>query len=122
MAVHSHEDLEVWQNGIKLLKNIYLITEQFPAKERFRLVDQMCRAAISIPSNIAEGSSRKSTKEFMRFIAIALGSLAELKTQIVIARELGYLLKQDWETLMAMTATLGKQLHALYKALERRND
>jgi len=92
--IESHENLEVWQMGIKLVKLIYLLTDKFPDKEKYRLTDQMCRASVSIPSNIAEGGARKSTKEFMRFVSIAIGLLAELRTQVVIAKELSYTNKE----------------------------
>ena len=118
--VESHENLEVWQLGIQLVKLIYELTSRLPDKENFRLVDQMCRAAISIPSNIAEGGARKSTKDFMRFLAIAIGSLAELRTQRVICVELGYIGKDDTKKLNSLMVTLGRKLHGLYNALERK--
>lgn len=120
-VVESHENLEVWQIGIKLVKLIYQLTDSFPDKEKYRLTDQMCRAVVSIPSNIAEGGARKSTKEFMRFISISIGSLAELRTQIVIARELGYINKEAISEISALVVVLGKKVHGLYNALERKN-
>lgn len=84
-------NLEVWQLSIALTKKIYLITAEFPEHELYTLTSQMRRASLSVPSNIAEGSRRKSSQEFIRFLNIALGSLAELETQIVIAYELGYI-------------------------------
>ena len=120
-VVESHENLEVWQIGIKLVKLIYQLTDSFPDKEKYRLTDQMCRALVSIPSNIAEGGARKSTKEFMRFISISIGSLAELRTQIVIARELGYINKEAISEISALVVVLGKKVHGLYNALERKN-
>lgn len=116
----NHENLEVWQLGIRLVKLTYQLTEEFPAKEKYRLVDQMCRAAISIPSNIAEGGARKSTKDFMRFIAMAIGSLAELRTQHRIGIELSYI-GQNNDEYTALLGVLGRKLHALYNALEKRN-
>lgn len=122
VKVSSHEDLEVWQLSIKLVTDIYQITEQFPAKERYRLIDQICRAVVSIPANIAEGSARKSTREFIRFLAIALGSLAELRTYLVIAKDLNYLSFAQCDMLNPKVALLGKKMHALYRALENKND
>ncbi len=119
--VESHENLEVWQMGIQLVKLIYQLTDKFPDKEKYRLTDQMCRAVVSIPSNIAEGGARKSTKEFMRFVSIAIGSLAELRTQVVIAKELGYTNKETTTEISSLMIILGKKLHGLYKALERKN-
>lgn len=107
--------------GIQLVKLIYQLTDKFPDKEKYRLTDQMCRAVVSIPSNIAEGGARKSTKEFMRFVSIAIGSLAELRTQVVIAKELGYTNKETTTEISSLMIILGKKLHGLYKALERKN-
>lgn len=120
--VKSHEDLDVWKLGISFAKNIYLLTDALPDKEKYRLTDQLCRAAISIPSNIAEGSSRKSRKEFMRFLAIALGSLAETRTQIVLALNLNYITPTQVSSLESEGNILGKKLNALYNALERKHD
>lgn len=117
----SYKDLEVWVLAIKIVKYVYKLTEQFPDKERYRLTDQMCRAAVSIPSNIAEGSARKSDKEFMRFIAISLGSLAELRTQLFIGCELGYTNSKNIAEIEADCDILGKKLQALYAALSRKD-
>jgi len=84
-------DLRVWQKGVDLVKEIYTITKSFPSDELYGLTSQMRRAAVSIPSNIAEGFRRKGAKEFKQFLTIALGSCSELETQTVIAHELGYI-------------------------------
>ena len=118
---NGHEQLEVWQLGIRIVKAIYILTDTFPDKEKYRLTDQMCRAAISIPSNIAEGGARKSTKEFMRFISIAIGSLAEIRTQYHISQELGYAADFHHKELADLLALEGKKLHALYNALEKKH-
>jgi four helix bundle protein len=81
----SYRDLEVWKRSIALVKDIYEATSQFPPAENFGLVQQIRRAAVSIPSNIAEGQFRNSPKEFRQFLFIALGSAAELETQLIIA-------------------------------------
>jgi four helix bundle protein len=86
----NYKDLLVWQKGIALVKLIYQITQTFPAEEKFGLVSQMRRAAVSIPSNIAEGQARHSTGEFVQFLSHAEGSVAELETQLIIAVELGF--------------------------------
>ena len=83
-----YEDMDVFKKSHQLVLNVYRITEKFPRDERFRLVDQMIRAAYSIPSNIAEGCSRSSQKDFKHFLEIALGSAFELETQLVIIEEL----------------------------------
>lgn len=85
-----HKNLEVWKRSINFVLAIYNETKRFPAEERFGLSQQMRRAAVSIPSNIAEGSARKSTNELKQFLFISLGSLAELETQVLIASKLGY--------------------------------
>lgn len=86
-----HKDLSVWRESITLVKSVYLLVENFPKDELFALSSQMRRAAVSIPSNIAEGCGRGSNSEILRFCNIASGSLAELDTQVVIAEELGYI-------------------------------
>ena len=86
----THKDLDIWKLGIELVAEIYRITNKFPKEELFCLTSQMRKAAISIPSNIAEGAARNSKKEFMQFLYISLGSLVELETQIIIAKKLGY--------------------------------
>ncbi len=86
-----YKDLEVWKKSINLVKEIYKAVEQFPKKEQYGLVSQITRAAISIPSNIAEGAARFSNKDTSRFVDIAIGSIAEVDTQLTIAKELGYI-------------------------------
>ena len=85
-----HTDLAVWKQSIALVKLVYRITADFPESEKFGLVSQMRRCAVSIPSNIAEGAARDSSREFVRFLTIAIGSLAELETQLFISSELGF--------------------------------
>ncbi|MBF0275361.1 MAG: four helix bundle protein [Nitrospinae bacterium] len=96
----THEDLKVWQDSIELAKEIYTVTNQFPESEKFGLISQMRRAVVSIPSNIAEGAARNSKKEFIQFLYIALGSIAELETQIILAYEFGYLNSKSNEILI----------------------
>ena len=87
----SFKDLEVWKRGIDLVEDVYSLTAKFPANEQFGLVSQMRRAAVSIPSNIAEGQGRKNTKEFIQFLYIAKGSLAEIETQLIICERLKFI-------------------------------
>lgn len=84
----SHKDLEVWKRSVELVKTIYEITKSFPKEELYGLTNQMRRSAISIPSNIAEGAARNHNKEFIQFLYITLGSIAELETQIIISKKL----------------------------------
>jgi four helix bundle protein len=86
----THKDLDIWIESIDLVSLIYKLTSNYPIEEKYVLVSQMRRSAISVPSNIAEGAARQSSKEYMRFLNIALGSLAELETQCIIARKLDY--------------------------------
>ena len=90
----THKDLDVWKESINLVEYIYRITSSYPKNETYGLISQMRRASISIPSNIAEGAGRKSSKEFARFISIAQGSLSELETQLIISVRLNYI--QDY--------------------------
>jgi four helix bundle protein len=94
-SVKNYRDLIAWQKSMLLVKNIYDLTQQFPKDELFGLTSQIKRAVISVPSNIAEGSSKKSTADFVRFLNIAYGSLAEVGTQVEIAEMLGFINKQE---------------------------
>ena len=87
----NHKDLAVWKESIKLVKEVYLLLKDFPSYEQFGICSQMRRAAVSVPSNIAEGAGRNSDKELVRFCYIAQGSLSELETQLIISAELGYI-------------------------------
>jgi len=89
--IKNFQDLRIWQIGIEVVKNIYILTKKFPKEELYGLTSQMRRSAISIPSNIAEGFRRYHNKEYKQFLYIALGSCAELETQIIIASELEYI-------------------------------
>lgn len=86
--MHNFKELKVWKNSIQLAKDVYILTADFPTDEKFGLVSQMKRCAISVASNIAEGSSRSSNKAFLHFLEIAVGSLFELETQLTIAKQL----------------------------------
>ena len=91
----SHRDLDVWNLSVEFVTEIYDLSRRFPEDEKFGLTSQIRRAAVSISSNIAEGAARGSRKEFMRFLYIALGSLAEIETQLLIATNLGYLIVNE---------------------------
>ena len=116
--MRTHRDLDIWREGIDLVTKIYKITSDFPKDEMYGLMSQMRRAAISFPSNIAEGAARNSIAEYIRFIYIALGSLSELETQVIIAKNLGYI--SDIDTLLNEIETLGKKTHSLIKYLKGR--
>jgi four helix bundle protein len=111
--VRSYRDLLVWQKGVALAKLVYKLTGGFPASERFGLVAQLRRAAISVPSNIAEGQARRTSGEFLQFISQAEGSLAELDTQIVLSVELGFVRPERLEPLMRLIEEESKMPNAL---------
>jgi len=115
--VHGYKDLLVWQKGIHLAKEIYRITQTFPNEEKFGLVSQMRRAAVSIPSNIAEGQARHTTKEFVQFVSHAEGSVAEMDTQVILAQELGYCSEERAAVASGLLSDLRKMLNALRRTL-----
>lgn len=119
MKIRSFRDLRVWQAGMNLVEEIYRLTKPFPTFEVYALTNQMRRAAVSIPSNIAEGHAREHLKEYLHHLSIAQGSLAELVTQIEIAARLSYLPQHSFNQLIEITDSLGKQLHALCGSLEK---
>lgn len=116
----NYRELIVWQDGIKLVKAVYKLTEKFPRQEVYALADQVRRAAVSVPSNIAEGQARKSPGDFRRFLHIALGSLAEVDTQLVLAQEFGYITKEDIDVMDEQIQGLRKKLYALMNSLPER--
>jgi four helix bundle protein len=116
----GYKDLLVWQKGIALVKQVYNLTRSFPDEEKFGLISQMRRAAISIPSNIAEGQARHTTGEFIQFISNAEGSLAELDTQLILAVELNYCENKDVHDASVQIYELRKMLNALRRKLQQR--
>src|SRR3989344_4924789 len=121
MAVNSHKDLIVWQKGIKLCKAVYEVTEKFPKSEIYGITSQMQRSAVSIPSNIAEGRSRGTRKDFAQFLRIALGSCAELATQIEIARSLSYGEQARYNVTEQAIAEVFRMLRAMLAKLETKS-
>ena len=115
----DYKELEVWKKGILLVLKIYEIVRAFPKDEHYALTDKIKREAVSIPSNIAEGASRNTTKEFVQFLYIALGSASELETQIIIAEKLRYL--KNEETLFAEMTVIRKMLNALITSLKKQD-
>jgi four helix bundle protein len=109
----SFQDLEVWKLAIEFVKEVYGLTGKFPPSEIYGLTNQIRRAAVSIPSNIAEGQGRNSAKEFRQFLAIALGSVAEIETQIIIAREINFLSDEETEPLLATIDRIRKMIKGL---------
>ncbi len=114
----SHKDLDAWKQGIELVETIYKTTEQFPSEEKYGLSNQLRRAAVSVPSNVAEGAARYSKKEFTQFLYVALGSVSEVETQIIIAKKLHYV--ADVEELERQIERVRKLLLGLVYYLKRR--
>jgi four helix bundle protein len=112
-----YKELLVWQKGMNLAKLVYKLTVSFPADERFGIVSQLRRAAVSIPSNIAEGQARRGTKEFLQFLSIAEGSLAELETQLLLSLELQSCQKAQTEPALKEIDELQKMIGALKRKL-----
>jgi four helix bundle protein len=114
--IKSHKDLKVWQESMTLVTQIYKISEDFPKHEIYGLSSQIRRAAVSIPSNIAEGAGRKGENEFTRFLYIALGSLSEVETQLEISHRLGYI--KDIEVINNSIYFIRNMLANLIKSLK----
>lgn len=111
----SYKDLDVYKLTIDFVTILYACTAKFPKEEQFGLVSQMRRAAVSIPSNIAEGAARQGNKEFIHFLYIALGSKAELETQLIIASNLHFISEVDYEHLQRKLDEIGKMLGGLIR-------
>jgi four helix bundle protein len=116
--IRSYRDLEIWKRSVELVTRIYSVTKDFPKSESYTLGDQIRRAALSIPSNIAEGHARQHRKEFRQSLFIALGSLAELETQLIITGELGLLEKDNLNQFLSEMDSIGKMTRALIKRLQ----
>ncbi len=116
MKIESFTDLTTWKEAHKLVISIYHITDKFPQKELFSLIDQMRRCAVSISSNIAEGFSRRSKKEKLQFYYTAKGSLTELQNQLLIAKDVGYLAKDEFNKLAEQTVVVSRLLTGLMRS------
>jgi len=121
MEIKSYRDLRVWQSGMELVVMVYEISDKFPSKEMYGLTSQIRRAAVSVPSNIAEGHTRESTKEYLHHLSIAQASLTEVETQMVIAFRLKYCTQDKLDKILTHSTSLGKQLYSLRNALQSRN-
>ena len=119
-AIKSYRDLVAWQRARKLVQKVYLLTAAFPAGERFGLVSQMDRAAVSVPSNIAEGYGRATTQDYLHFLRIARGSAYELETQLVLAEDLGLCSQVESSKVGGTLQEVIRLLQGLIAALERR--
>ena len=121
-TVKSYRDLVAWQRARELVKEVYLLTALFPAGERFGLVSQMDRAAVSIPSNVAEGYGRSTTQDYLKFLRIARGSAYELETQLVLAVDLGLCDDARARRVVGLLQEVIRVLQGLVAALERRTE
>lgn len=115
--MHNFRQLNIWKDTMQLSKAVYVLTSNFPNAERYGLISQINRASISVPSNIAEGSSRSSNKEFKHFLSIALGSLFELETQVVLSQELNFIENEGCENLISKIVQLQKMISTFRKTL-----
>jgi len=115
MTLKTHKDLDVWKDSRKLVSVIYELTSKFPKEEVYSLTAQIKRAAITIPSNVAEGAARDSNKEYIHFLFIALGSVAELDTQLIIAKDLNFISDKDFNSTSEKLNIIGKMLSGLIK-------
>ena len=116
----SHRDLKVWQISLDMTESLYRITADWPKHEQYGLVSQIRRAAVSVPANIAEGAGRRTPGEFMQFVGIARGSLAELETLLTMARRLDYLDEPTYGVVLDDLMELGRMATGLLRSLEER--
>jgi four helix bundle protein len=120
MTINSFRDLRVWQSGMDPVTHVYRLTQSFPREEQYGLTSQMRRAAVSVPSNIAEGHARESSKEYLNRLSMVQGSLAELHTQIEIALRLDFAETQAAREILDLAASLSRQIFALRNAIARK--
>ena len=121
MKVSSYRDLVVWQKAMDLVVLVYELTSHFPKHELFGLTSQLRKAAVSVPSNIAEGQARWSTKEFLHHLSIAMGSKAEVETQTLVSVRLTYVTQKQADPVLALAAEVGKMINGLANSLEHTN-
>ncbi len=119
MKIESYQDLKVWKKSIRLVTEIYKITQSFPKVEVYSLTNQIRRSAISIPANIAEGWGRNMTKEYIHFLKISRGSLLETETHLIISKNLKYISSQTMESMLLKIKEINKMLNALINSLNK---
>jgi len=117
-----YKDLDVYKKSIDFVVDIYKTTESFPDSERFGLISQLRRAAVSLPSNLAEGSGRNGKKELINFLHIARGSLFEIGTQLEISHRLGFVSQEDYDKLEERRATIQRMMNALISSLRKKGE
>lgn len=119
MNTSDYKDLKVWQKSMDITVDLYALIKSLPSEERYCLGDQMRRCSISIPSNIAEGHNRNSTKDYIRFLSISRGSVAELQTQLILCKRLGYIGEQIFSSFDLRLVEIDKMLSSLMRTLYR---
>ncbi len=115
--MHNFRNLKIWQKSRLIVKEVFLLTRNFPAEEKFGLVSQILRSAYSIPSNIAEGSGRDTSKEFARFLDIALGSAFELETQLILAADVSYITESQLTDILNLLQEVQKMIYSFKATL-----
>jgi len=115
--MHNYKKLKIWEKSMELSLSVYQVTNTFPSEERFGLTSQIRRCAVSIPSNIAEGSSRDSSKDFSRFLRISIGSSFELETQLLLSKELGFLSERNFDHVKDILDEVQKMLNSFIKKM-----
>jgi four helix bundle protein len=120
--VSNFQDLHVWQKAHQLVLNIYQLTKSFPKDEKFRITEQLLRAVISIPTNIAEGFGRYTTKDYIKFLIIARGSVSEVVYLLLLTKDLNYISKTDYENYLQELEEIGKMINGLINSLKTKSD
>lgn len=120
--VSKFQDLHVWQKAHQLVLNIYELTKSFPKDEKFRITEQLLRAVISIPTNIAEGFGRYTTKDYIKFLIIARGSVSEVVYLLLLTKDLNYISKTDYENYLQELEEIGEMINGLINSLKTKSD
>lgn len=115
--MHNFRELKIWKIGIEVSKSVFVLTKSFPSEEKYSLVAQLVRCAVSIPSNIAEGCGRKSAKELSQFLSISLGSAFELETQLIISNDFNYIEQTKFDDIVARVHELQKMIIGFQNSL-----
>jgi four helix bundle protein len=119
--MRPHEKLDVWKKAIDFVVAIYRVTDHFPKEEKFGLISQLRRAAVSIPANIAEGAARRTPKEFAHFLSNSQGSASEVETELLIAHKLDYIQKAEYGALLSTLDDIGRMLSGLSRHLQKKS-
>jgi len=116
--MRNFRTLDIWKNGISIVKQIYILSKRLPSEEKFGMRSQITRASVSIPSNIAEGCSRNSEMEFKRFLEISIGSLFEVETQLIICQELGFIPREDLKEILELITKEARMINSLINKIK----